>query len=202
MMRRGQVFGAAAALMAAGVVVLVFRAGSRAPRAATLPADPAARAAYAAVPAADRAQLVPAWQALATPEGVTRHVRARDGNCPAGVGVPGAVILPCPFSQMRPERACWDFDLPCDLSSAEGVSFDFWCGDVTQFTGFSIYFKCGEGWRYTEFSPHREGQWHRVTIPKARVRSQEGAPGGWCARRSAAPQERGAHLREVLDPHA
>lgn len=169
-------------LWGVGALALVLLVVVGCPRRRTPPhpaMNPETAAAYKAVPVADAQREIAAWRTVATDAAVTKAVVARDNSGAARLLVPGAVELPCAFSKVRSDRACWDLLLPINLAEAEGLAFDFWCGDVTQFTGFSIYFKCGTGWRHTAFSPLKEREWHRVTIPKARVRMQEGKPTGW-----------------------
>ena len=143
--------------------------------------DPAVAAAYAAIPAPGKARLLPPWLAVTNVAGVKKVMISRDGSDPARLLAPGAVEIPCAFSRVRTDRACWDMSLPADLGKENGVSFDLWCGDATQFTGFTFYFRSGKGWYSTAFSPLEERKWHRVTIRKDRTKSIEGETSGWAA---------------------
>ena len=143
--------------------------------------DPAIAAAYAAIPAPGACRLLPSWTSVTNAAVVGKAIVPRDGSAAARMLVPGAVELPCAFSRVRGDRACWDIALPANLDKEAGVSFDLWCGDVTQFTGFSLYFKSGTGWYSTAFSPLEERSWHRVTIFKERVKGVEGKVSGWQA---------------------
>ena len=165
--------------LAISLLALLAGCGKKTPCSRVMDAETAAR--YAAVPAVGACPNVPAWAAVTNAAAFPELVQARDGSAPARLLPRGGVELPCAFSRQRADRACWDISLSLNLTNAYGVAFDFWCGDVTQFTGFSIYFRSGEGWHHVEFSPLAEGQWHRVTIPRARVRNRDGQPGGWDA---------------------
>lgn len=160
------------------LAALVAGCGRR-PSPHAMDAETAAR--YAAVPAVGAQTNVAAWAAVTNVATTAAHVQARDGSAAPQLLPRGGIELPCDFSRIRADRACWDLQLPMNLANAHGVTFDFWCGDVTQFSGFSIYFKSGDGWYHTEFSPLAEGRWHRVTIPRSRAKNKDGRPGGWDA---------------------
>ena len=140
--------------------------------------DAETAAAYAAIPAPGNVRLLPSWVAVTNAATASKSFAPRDGSASVRLLAPGAFELPCEFSRIRSDRACWDVALPTDLGKESGVSFDFWCGDVTQFTGFTFYFKSGKGWYATAFSPLEERKWHRVTVRKDRTRS-EGDAAGW-----------------------
>lgn len=143
--------------------------------------DPAVAAAYAAVPAPGKLCPLPAWTMVTNDVAARKTVSPRDGSVAARLLAHGAVELPCAFSRVRTERACWDFAVAGDFKDKHGLAFDFWCGDVTQFTGFSVYFKSGAGWYQAPFSPLEERQWHRIVISRARAKGTEGSPTGWHA---------------------
>ena len=44
------------------------------------------------------------------------------------------------ITETRHERVSWDFIAKADLRLAKGVSFDFYCADLTPFASFSFYF--------------------------------------------------------------
>ncbi len=143
--------------------------------------DPETAAAYAAIPSPGAARIVPSWFAVTNAAALKTAVTAREGTASARLLAPLAVELPCRFSCFRADRACWDFAVAGDFSREHSLAFDFWCGDVTQFTGFSIYFKSGEGWYQADFSPMEERRWHRVDIARSRVKTVLGKPAGWNA---------------------
>jgi len=143
--------------------------------------DPAVAAAYAAIPAPGKLCLLSAWTMVTNDVAARKAVSPRDGSAAARLLAPGAVELPCAFSRVRTERACWDLAVAGDFKDKHGLAFDFWCGDVTQFTGFSVYFKSGAGWYQAPFSPLEERQWHRIVISRARAKGTEGSPTGWHA---------------------
>ena len=141
--------------------------------------DAETAAAYAVIPAPGKAKILPSWMAVTNDDAVAKGIVPRDGSVAARLLLPGAVELPCAFSRVRSDRACWDLALAADLENEAGVSFDLWCGDASQFMGYSLYFKSGKGWYSTAFSPLEERRWHRVTILKQRVKSIEGEVAGW-----------------------
>ncbi len=144
----------------------------------------AEQAAFAAVPDPGAARLLESWRALEeSPADKKRRVRSVDGGSPAIARHSAQKVffleLPCKFSRNRNDRAGWDIPVGGDFTPENGIAFDVWCGDVTQFTGFTCYFKSGDGWYYTDFSPCRERQWHRLAISKARAKNIAGKPEGW-----------------------
>ena len=160
--------------------LLAFMSGCSGCRREAAPVmNPATAAAYAAIPSPEKMRIVPSWSVVSNAASVKSAVVARDGSAAARLLAPGAVELPCAFSRVRADRACWDFQLSGDFGKEAGLAFDFWCGDVTQFTGFSIYFKSGAGWYHAAFSPFEERRWHRVTISRSRAKGVEGKPDGW-----------------------
>ena len=91
----------------------------------------------------------------------------------------GAVKLTAEFTQPRPPaRANWDVKMPCDLRAERGLQFDFYCSDMSQFTGFSLYFKSGKGWYHGTFSPEENGKWQRVEVTRGNCKP-DGAVEGW-----------------------
>ena len=66
-----------------------------------------------------------------------------------------------------------------DLRRQVGISFDFYCSDVLQFTGFNIYLRSGKGWHIASFSPIESGKWHRLTVMKSEFNKTEGVTDGW-----------------------
>ncbi|MBQ3340637.1 MAG: family 10 glycosylhydrolase [Kiritimatiellae bacterium] len=77
----------------------------------------------------------------------------------------------------------WDFLLPCDLSNAKGVEFDFRCDDVSGLNGAMFYFKSGNGWYTRNIILDEEGKWCHVRMLRSGC-GKEGEPGGWDAVKS------------------
>ncbi|MBP5319446.1 MAG: family 10 glycosylhydrolase [Kiritimatiellae bacterium] len=116
----------------------------------------------------------PQWMALGDSAEAIWPMR---GTEPARRLAPGAFELPVRFAGNEVERASWDFRLPLDLRVAEGVQFDFYCGDPSPFSGFSVYFKSGNGWYNVGFAPVVTGIWHRVSVSKADAFQEERVEG-------------------------
>lgn len=75
-------------------------------------------------------------------------------------------------------RVVRDIPLTCDLRSAEGLAFDFYCGDSSCLScGF--YAKSGPEWFYCDggFNPGPDGRWNHVVIPKECLRAGRGVDG-------------------------
>lgn len=140
-------------------------------------------AAFEAVPESDATKLLKGWQELGKAGKESAMVKPVDLSAAPVLHISSQnvvfVELPCKFSHIRADRAGWDIPVGGDFSTVSGISFDLWCGDVTEFTGFTFYFKSGEGWYHTDFSPIKEREWHRVTITKARAKNTAGKPEGW-----------------------
>ena len=132
------------------------------------------------VAASSRAdEVMPAWKAIGDDASANAVVRRGAGQSPVRYGDltrKGSVELPADGPRPRVE---WDFKLPCDLSQARGVSFDFRCDDVSGLKGAAFYFKSGGGWYSTSLMIDEEGEWQHVEILKSKVRGVEGNPGGW-----------------------
>ena len=96
-------------------------------------------------PSAGSARIVPAWLAVTNAAGVKAVFRGGE-TPPVHLLAPGVVSMPVDFTEKKPPmRASWDLQLPCDLSKADGLQFDFYCSDLDQFASFSCYFKSGDG---------------------------------------------------------
>ena len=118
---------------------------------------------------------VPGWDAL-TSDAVKPH----SGNERARLESSGRFLMDADLSSLeKGGRASWDFILNMDLRRQVGISFDFYCSDVLQFTGFNIYLRCGKGWRIASFSPAESGKWHRLTVMKSEFNKVEGIADGW-----------------------
>ena len=118
---------------------------------------------------------VPGWDAL-TSDAVKPH----SGNERARLESSGRFLMDADLSSLeKGGRASWDFILNMDLRRQVGISFDFYCSDVLQFTGFNIYLRCGKGWRIASFSPAESGKWHRLTVMKSEFNKVEGVADGW-----------------------
>ena len=124
-------------------------------------------------------EVLPAWKAIGDDASANAVVRRGAGQPPVRYGDltrKGSVELPADGPRPRVE---WDFKLPCDLSQARGVSFDFRCDDVSGLKGAAFYFKSGGGWYSASLMIDEEGEWQHVEILKSKVRGVEGNPGGW-----------------------
>lgn len=129
-------------------------------------------------PPAGSARIVPAWSAV-TNAAAAKAVFRGGETPPVSLAAPGVVSMPVDFSGKKPPmRASWDLQLPCDLSRADGIQFDFYCSDLDQFAHFSCYFKSGAGWYHGTFCPEENGKWQHVKVMKSQV-ELEGKPEGW-----------------------
>ena len=122
----------------------------------------------------------PHWMTLDTEAAVAARVHPMKGTEQARLLAPGALELPVRFAGNPVERANWDIQIPLDLRIAEGIRFDFYCKDLSPFSGFTLYFKSGNGWYNATFSPEVAGIWNRITVSKAEA-SVEGQTAGWGA---------------------
>ena len=118
--------------------------------------------------------LVPGWNSLSGDSAIPLPE-----NTKAWLEAPGKFAMEADLSTPKLWRAGWDFRLPMDLRRQIGVTFDFYCSDVSQFTGFNIYFRSGAGWYSASFSPSENAKWHRVTVKKSAFAKTEGKVAGW-----------------------
>lgn len=129
-------------------------------------------------PPAGQARILPGWLAV-TNAAAAKAVFHGGETLPVRLAAPGVVSMPVDFSGEKPPmRASWDMRLPCDLSRADGLLFDFYCSDLDQFSAFSFYFKSGDGWYHCSFCPEETGKWQRIAVKKTPVRL-EGKVAGW-----------------------
>jgi len=93
---------------------------------------------------------------------------------------PGRFLMGADLSALKKtKRAGWDFKVNMDLRREVGFTFDFYCSDVLQFTGFNVYLHSGNGWYTAAFSPSESGKWHRITVKKNAFFKTEGKVHGW-----------------------
>ena len=113
-------------------------------------------------------QVVPGWVSCTASAAALRgHVVPMEGNAPARWRCAGAVELPVRFADNPIVRASWDIACKIDLSDHAGIEFDFWCGDISQFSQLRFYLHSGGGWYATwPFAPDREREWCRIRIAK------------------------------------
>lgn len=106
---------------------------------------------------------------------------ARDGSAPVTMSdADGQRVLrfPCAFATSKGPRAYWDHATQLDLSGAEGVQFEIFCGNAGPITSFSLYFKSKGGWYSTAFSLSRTTGWETITLRRSEAKT-EGEPMGW-----------------------
>ena len=82
--------------------------------------------------------------------------------------------LPVDFTAAdAPARAVWDFLVPlatqgretAPLTVPRGVSFDFRCDDLSQFSGFNFFLVAADGRNYcAKFGPERAGDWEQIEL--------------------------------------
>lgn len=89
-----------------------------------------------------------------------------------------AVRMPCNFAGMTDGRAAWDSDISLDLSTARGVSFQFYCADPGPVSSFVCHLRSGGGWYSVSFSSGGAAAWETISISKL-ASGMEGKPGGW-----------------------
>ena len=130
-------------------------------------------------------QVIPGWtRRTASATALCGHVVSMEGNAPARWRCAGAVELPVKFADNPIVRASWDIACKIDLSDHAGIEFDFWCGDISQFSQLRFYLRSGGGWYATwPFAPDKEREWCRI---RHRRRSQEADEG---RDRRAQPQD-------------
>lgn len=114
-------------------------------------------------------QVVPSWTALTSGAHSMRgRIFPMEGNAPAKWRCAGAMELPVKFADNPIVRASWDINCDIDLSGHSGIEFDFWCGDISQFSQLRFYLRSGEGWYATwPFAPEKEREWCRIRINKS-----------------------------------
>lgn len=121
-------------------------------------------------------QVVPSWTKLTSS---AQSMRGRTfpmaGNAQARWRCPGTMELPVKFADNPIVRASWDINCDIDISDRAGIEFDFWCGDISQFSQLRFYMRSGSGWYATwPFAPDKEREWCRVRIAKSEL-NKEGA---------------------------
>ncbi len=102
----------------------------------------------------------------------------------AGPGVPipemaSRVEVAVPFSRTSGWRVARDFIFNCDMRTAQGLAFDFYCENSEPIAGFGFYLKSGAEWYYLDggFEPGEDGKWNRVLLRKENFRPGRGAAG-------------------------
>ena len=78
----------------------------------------------------------------------------------------GEYLIPAGFrGEVPPLRVMRDIPFACDLSEADGLSFDFRADDLSEFSSFSFHFGWESNtWRSASFYPTVEGRWTRMTV--------------------------------------
>lgn len=78
----------------------------------------------------------------------------------------GEYLIPADFrGEVPPLRVMRDIPFACDLSEADGLSFDFRADDLSEFSSFSFHFGWGSNtWCSASFYPTVEGRWTRMTV--------------------------------------
>ena len=118
---------------------------------------------------------LPGWNAM-----LQEAVAPLPENTPVRLVSPGQFAMEADLSVLkRTKRAGWDFKVDMDLRREVGFTFDFFCSDVLQFTGFCVYLHSGKGWYTAAFSPSESGKWHRITVKKNAFFKTEGKVQGW-----------------------
>ena len=124
------------------------------------------------------AEVMPAWRAIGDDASANACIVRGQGQSPVRYGDltrKGSVELPVDGPAPRVQ---WDFRLPCDLSKAQGVEFDFRCDDVSCLQGAMFYFKSGKGWYSQSLLLEEDGSWCHVKVMKGKG-GVEGQPEGW-----------------------
>ena len=88
----------------------------------------------------------------------------------------GSVELPVAGPSPRVQ---WDFKVNCDLSSREGIAFDFRLDDLTGIKGGTVYMRSGTGWYRGPLMIEDEGRWQTVLLTRENMTGREGKPDGW-----------------------
>ena len=118
---------------------------------------------------------VPRWNALSQ-----EAVLPLPENTSVRLESPGRFLMDADLSALKKtKRAGWDFKVNMDLRCEVGFTFDFFCSDVLQFTGFNVYLHSGNGWYTAAFAPSENGKWHRITVKKNAFFKTEGKVHGW-----------------------
>ncbi len=95
------------------------------------------------------------------------------GTAPALRSGDNAVVLPVNFSGTAFERACWDLPVKIDMGRTRGVAFDFFCADLSCFSGFSLYLRADGRWLQAQFCPDQEGQWCGIRVLKSAFKEDD-----------------------------
>ena len=125
-------------------------------------------------------EVMPAWREIGDDASANQLIVRGAGQPPVKYGDlsrKGSVELP--VDGPRP-RVQWDFKLPCDLTKALGVEFDFRCDNCSCLKDAAFYFKSGNGWYSSSgLMPETDGVWQHVKILRTQARGVEGKPAGW-----------------------
>jgi len=114
-----------------------------------------------------RDNLIEPWQAaLSGGRAAAELIEPQFGTAPISEFKDGVVVLPVNFAGTTFERASWDLKGAVDMSSAKGITFDFFCADITAFASFSLYLHADGRWLQAGFSPETQGSWTRITLLK------------------------------------
>ena len=97
----------------------------------------------------------------------------------ACAGTGGTVRIEAGFASNRAERIYRDVPLEGGMADADGLEFDFRCGDLSAFSSFTVYFKSGAGWYVAKMSPTCENREEHIRIAKADAVGEEDRPEGW-----------------------
>ena len=126
------------------------------------------------------ASVVPEWSRItATAAAAARHVYPTRANAKARWRAPGALEFPARFSGDNPVGcAAWDINCRLDLSKREGLEFDFWCDDISQFSQLRFFLRSGKGWYSVwPFAPEKEGAWCRIRFKREDFSPDKSAAG-------------------------
>jgi uncharacterized lipoprotein YddW (UPF0748 family) len=133
---------------------------------------------YAALPPPELAKVPEILQNASCDNDVRKFVRA--GLCAEApkCDSKGVIKLTTDFKSESEVRSYWDLNIPLDLSTSVGVTFDFRADTLAVFSSLEIYFKSGDGWYKGSVAPEVEGEWCRISIKKSDM-TFEGKCSGW-----------------------
>ena len=107
------------------------------------------------------------WRDLATGKTTAEKlIKPQFGTAPVMKYKSGYVALPVNFEGTDFDRACWDLPVNVDMRMSKGLSFDFFCTDLSSFVSFTLYLHADGRWISTKFSPEVEGGWSHILIRK------------------------------------
>jgi len=111
--------------------------------------------------------LIAEWQTLAAGGvKVDSLIKGYSESAPVTDLGGGVVSLPVQFEGSNIERANWDIPVKLDMNRAIGVTFDFYCADISCFSSFSIYLRADGRWLHGMFAPETNGEWSRIRVLK------------------------------------